>query len=756
MPKNFSLRLFVAAVVCGASCLQAAQSLSVSASYADKLVKDSETGEYMVTENGAGTISATLPLSDVDIASFDEGTMFAISMHGGQVVEVTLGDDSSYRKGKNKATFTDSGRQLTISWTATQLTISGTAKYDIFGLGGSFDGTEGKITREETEFSIEFGDFSFYRCVYISGTSSLKTKTVGGESFELRTVQVSGSADMTPPTVTITKPAANSTTTNGENLVISGKATDNVGISEVAYYLSSSSFLDEMAEFSPAAMEEGSPVWTSTVNPSPGTNYLFVKAWDYSDNESTIVKSKFFYSKRSQLNLNYEGLGKVTGATNGQWLEIGKRYTLTAKPNAGQIIAYWQVDGNNINYFGNGTTFSFEMQEDLTVTAVFKPNPFPVVKGTYTGLFYNHDEGVNLTNAGLFTLTVTSNGGFSGKLTLISGTVTLSGQLALSPMDDGIAYADIDKSRGKLPSLSGFIELDMTGSGEVAGHLYQYLESSDFSLEATFEGQLCRPATKDKSALYNLAVVPGESGPAGFGYGTATVAGSGLVTMSVNLADQISPVSPSAYQARDGSFPFFASLYSAKGVIMGWLTVTNEESTDLRGSDIVWIKQAGKSKFYPEGFEALLPVWGSRYVAPKGGSNILQWTSGNVHFENGGMQESVYTPITYNPAKNQFIWPEGNPNKIALTLTTASGMLTGNFKPQGATKAQTFKGIVLPKLGAGYGFFTGADQTGALKLLGEPVDDGAGGGSGIFSGSGSSYAPEPPGGSYAPEPPIIQ
>src|SRR5688572_30516963 len=63
------------------------------------------------------------------------------------------------------------------------------------------------------------------------------------------------------------------------------------------------------------------------------------------------------------------------------------------------------------------TTPTFVLQRNRVLQAGSAPTRFAAVKGSYAGLFYAAD-GVSFANSGLFTATVTANGGFSGKLHL--------------------------------------------------------------------------------------------------------------------------------------------------------------------------------------------------------------------------------------------------------------------------------------------------------------------------------------------------
>src|SRR5262249_47272353 len=73
--------------------------------------------------------------------------------------------------------------------------------------------------------------------------------------------------------------------------------------------------------------------------------------------------------------LQIAGLGTVSPNLNGAQLQVGKTYTLHAKPGAGQVFAGWS------GIASQSPALTFVMQPSLTLAASFVPNPFLPVKG---------------------------------------------------------------------------------------------------------------------------------------------------------------------------------------------------------------------------------------------------------------------------------------------------------------------------------------------------------------------------------------
>ena len=114
--------------------------------------------------------------------------------------------------------------------------------------------------------------------------------------------------------------------------------------------------------------------WTFTATPPPGTNTLFVQCEDASGNTATASET-FFYEVLAPLTVRVTGSG--TGAfnlTNGQMLDVGGNYTITAKPNA-SVFSNWTAAGVS----SSAPTLPFVMRSNLILTANFLARQAPLV-----------------------------------------------------------------------------------------------------------------------------------------------------------------------------------------------------------------------------------------------------------------------------------------------------------------------------------------------------------------------------------------
>ena len=194
--------------------------------------------------------------------------------------------------------------------------------------------------------------------------------------------------DVQRPVVAIAYPLANSRVLTNNGLVaLRGAARDNAGVTAVRYQLNGG----------PWTLATGTNSWTATALMGLGTNVLAVFAEDAAGLRSLTNRIMFHHVITSPLTLSIVGRGAVSGATNGQLLEIGRPYTLAARPSAGFVLTNWSdCAGNPIT---NRTTFNFRMSSNYCLRAVFEDVQRPLV-----AISYPLANSRVLTNNGLVTL----------------------------------------------------------------------------------------------------------------------------------------------------------------------------------------------------------------------------------------------------------------------------------------------------------------------------------------------------------------
>ncbi|MGD0816085.1 MAG: Ig-like domain-containing protein [Verrucomicrobiota bacterium] len=420
--------------------------------------------------------------------------------------------------------------------------------------------------------------------------------------------------------------------------------------------------------------------------------------------------------------------GKVTGQANNASLEINKVYTVNAAPFANRVFTNWSsgTNTNSLLPLPNGQTLSFLMSSNLVLQANFITNPFISFAGTYDGLF-SPASGVTEESSGFFTAAIpaSSHGAYSAKLLLNGGSYPFSGTFGMSGSADQILTLADDT----LLAVALHLDLaatnnQMTGSvTEVANNGWT---AALLANRAVFNGKTER--TTNYAGKYTLVIPPGDTAPthepAGYGYATLTNNPAGLVAVSGRLSDGTS-FSQSVPVATNGDIPLYASLYSHKGSLQGWLTVTdttNTPSQTIVGANLAWIKVSSPpGSLYAEGFtNTNITVLGSFYMPPPAGSSGLDLTNGTLIISNGNSGEVLtYSNLSIVDNKLGNQTAAGNPpNALEGTITPATGILTVTFQPTGSSKNIVAKGVVLqddsPTNGAGW--FLDADQSGSFIL----------------------------------------
>jgi uncharacterized repeat protein (TIGR03803 family) len=176
-------------------------------------------------------------------------------------------------------------------------------------------------------------------------------------------------ADITKPAVTIVAPTGNQKWSNAV-FTVSGKASDNVAVSNVFYSLDGANWA------SPATTNRWTN-WTASVTLAPGTNTLQAYAVDTSGNVSATETVKFVYILAAPLTVLTNGRGSVNPNYNNALLPIGATDAMTATAATGFGFVNW-TDGNG-NAVTNGATLRFVMESNLVLVAHFADITKPTV-----------------------------------------------------------------------------------------------------------------------------------------------------------------------------------------------------------------------------------------------------------------------------------------------------------------------------------------------------------------------------------------
>jgi hypothetical protein len=528
-----------------------------------------------------------------------------------------------------------------------------------------------------------------FRLTNWSGTISTNRSTFSF-TMESNMTLTATLVDVARPTITIAYPAAAARLTNG-SIVVRGRAADNLAVTQVLVGLND-------GPFRPAL---GTTDWSLPLDLVAGGNKIRVKAIDATGLESATVTQSVTHVVMLPIIVSTSGSGAVTPNLNGKILEVGKRYTMTAIPSAGNILSNWV--GSIIT--SESAALTFVMHSNATLTAQFVANPFSAVKGNYHGLFYE-EGGVEHHSSGFLKLTVTDRGSFSATLLGAGKTVPFSGQFNAGGRAQKLV------TRTGLAPVTVDLQLALgTPVPDVSGTV------SDGSWAASYLGDrsLWNSTNNPHQGRYSI-VLPGELGnpnlPPGHGYGAVQIDRAGNIVLNGRSGDgqllsQAVPISPS------GEWPLYAPLYTGSGSILSWLTFTNDVIAPVRGL-LSWIKYPSTATaFYRTGFSNELAVLGSRYAGSTS-NRVIRMDYGQVIATDGNLATPVVNIVRLGSTS---AITTDSASGFKMTLNRTNGVFSGSFRVPGTTTTRSFYGSLLQNRDVGFGYFLGTNQSGGIRFV---------------------------------------
>lgn len=517
--------------------------------------------------------------------------------------------------------------------------------------------------------------------------------------FNVQVVMVSG-PDLVGPNLAIVNPVTNLVITNATALV-SGTAYDNVAVSNVFVEVNGGDGL---------LVATNSGAWSTNLTNLPGgTNVIVVRAYDTSGNVTEVTR-RIFHRVKVPIALNVVGTGTISGATNTQLLELGRNYTLTAKPGKGYLFGDWSGSNSSLN-----PKLTFMMDRDHSLTATFGTNLFPAVQGNYNGLFYNNDTNYfEQASSGFLTLKVGSSGASSGKLLLNGGSHSVKGTL------NAFGFGNFLVARKGTNPVQLDLSLDITNdTDQLTGTVTEQASTGTVwtaqlvADRAFYDGKINIAPQAGKYTVLFPADTNAATAPESDSFGAVTVTTKGAVSLSGTLADG-TKVTQKTVLSKHSQWPLYLPLYKGKGSLISWVNFTNEPTTDVSGL-FTWFKQTNVAKYYPGAFTNESIIAGSRFLPPTTNA-ILNLSNALVTFTGGNLAADFTNTIAID-AKSKVI--NQSSNKLSLTFSKSSGTFSGSVTPPTGGKAIAFKGAVLQKQTNGAGFFLGTNLSGRVTLQAE-------------------------------------
>jgi hypothetical protein len=532
----------------------------------------------------------------------------------------------------------------------------------------------------------------------------MATDRAGNSTSTVLTVVHSPSRIPNRPVAIIRKPASGARIEN-ETALVEGRASAREGVNAVLYQVNDGPWL----------VADGGTAWSFTASLAPGLNAVRVKTLDVFGVESLVVTRLFTRVVRGGLVIETVGDGTVvcSGFTVGQELEIGRNYTVTARPAKGWMFAGWS--GGLVSV---APKMTFTMRAGLETTATFVENPFDEIGGAYLGLAQS--DTVSHETNGLLRASVSTSGGFSATLLLGGQSHRLSGKF------DTNGYWTGQIRRSKQPPLSVLLMLDVGSDSETLSGIIA-AEGLNTAIDANRAVFHARDSPAPHAGTFTFAIEPDTSptqAPVGYGAGTLVIDAAGKTTVKGRLADGAT-LTFSGYVSREGTWPLYAALYSASGSIAG-----KGLFADLPGSDtsalLYWFKpQRLRDARFKDGFECRPGLFAQRYSQPliTPARLLPQWDAnggnGTLRLLGPDLLTELLQPLIWQ-TDNKFSQDASVVQGLRWTPVAKTGLFSGSFMNPQTQKLLPMSGALLQKTGEGLGWFQGPVSTGAVLLESTP------------------------------------
>jgi hypothetical protein len=331
-------------------------------------------------------------------------------------------------------------------------------------------------------------------------------------------------------------------------------------------------------------------------------------------------------------------------------------------------------------------------------------NLFASDQGSYTGLFYE-TNGVTTASAGYFAATLTAKGTFTAKLTLAGRAYPVTGTF------DNSGQANATISRGTLSALKVHLQLDASGGNQIKGSV------TDNHWVADLLADRLSTAKASKSSRTFIMRIPGDpegaTAPGGDGFGSVSIDGAGNLSWSSSLADGTKVTQKTTVSAR-GVWPLYASLYSGKGCMAGWINV----SSNTLDGQLVWVKGSGVTgsayKYYTPGFTNRIQATGMPYRTPTVGGGVLDWAGNPGELSFSSSVSPPWTNSVRLELNNRVT--DLSSNKVNLTITSSSGLFRGSVVNPDTGKPMQFQGALFQDWKVGLGYYLDGNESGKVLL----------------------------------------
>ena len=358
-------------------------------------------------------------------------------------------------------------------------------------------------------------------------------------------------------------------------------------------------------------------------------------------------------------------------------------------------------------YFAVTASNTFGLESDLSEELVFTVPLVPT--GKYAGLFYE-TQGIQQESSGAFTLSVTRNCTYSGRLRLATGDYSFAGKLTQRYRGTNVIVRP-----GATPLVVHLNLAPADATDAVSGQVSDGTWTADFFGDrAVFDGVRRRAPWKGRWTIVIPSAKKSLDTPAGDGYGRITVDAKGNIEIAGGLGDG-TKFTQSAVLSRFGQWPLYLPLYTGRGLGIGWVGFKQKIGSDMVGT-VYWARPRDESAtFYPDGFVQQSEVVGSIYRANKGPTKrLLDFSEGMLSFSGGNLGTGFTNHVSIR-AKD--IVTTSNSSSLSLDVAVTKGTFRGRATDPATGSSWPFVGVLMQGQGMGRGYLVGSNATSRVLLV---------------------------------------
>ncbi|MDZ4287237.1 MAG: hypothetical protein U0984_04725, partial [Prosthecobacter sp.] len=206
------------------------------------------------------------------------------------------------------------------------------------------------------------------------------------------------------------------------------------------------------------------------------------------------------------------------------------------------------------------------------------------------------------------------------------------------------------------------------------------------------------PVPIASQGLFNAGIATTPAFGVGTGYFSASVAKTGMVTISGKLGDN-TPFTWSGPLGGASLIPVMVPLYSNKGGVAGLLNLNPTLGAALTCERFSWVRPAFLAdKQLIFGIDTDSTVSGGKYTPA---INLKSFANLGLVAEGEDPDCALDVTLNINPTTGAILLPSPNPDAIKLTVTSTSGLFTGSYLTLDG-KTSTYWGLLIGDGAGGY------------------------------------------------------